>query len=421
MPTDQLTGPSETLGVRSAFQLSVISGPDAGKQIEVTEAVTVGTHSTSIFCLTDTAVSRQHVHIEVTEIGATVVDLNSTNGTLLANLKTARFLVREEASFRIGRSVLKLRRTRPLETTVDTFGAASTANPSMRLVFSALRQAARGDVSILLQGETGTGKEILAEALHRASSRAAGPFVIVECPRMAADVMEAELFGSLKGSYTGAVSDREGLLLQAHQGTLFLDGLTEIPLEMQSRLLRFLVDKQVRPLGGSTAKTVDARVVASASQPVKPMVEKGAFRADLYYRLSGIVVDVPPLRNRPEDIELLFRDFLERAGHGDFQPAPELLAHLYSHPWPGNVRELRNFVSRTISGAAVATTEAATAAEFQYRDAKAVLVDAFTKQYFKALYLRCQGNVSEVARAAGLARPWVYEVLKRFQIHETDA
>jgi two-component system, NtrC family, response regulator GlrR len=420
MSTEQLTGQATVARADVPFALTVLSGPDAGKSVLVEKAAVVGTDPAATLPLTDSAVSRNHIQIELSEVGATVTDLGSTNGTLLANLKTQRFLVRDEASFRIGRSVLKLYRTRKDEVSFEQFGSVRSANEAMRRVFAALRQSARGTATVLLQGETGTGKEVLGNAMHQVSSRAAGPWIVIDCGRLAPDVMEAELFGSIKGSFTGSTADRQGLLVQADRGMLFLDAVDEMPLELQTRLLRFVVDKQVRALGSNTSKSVDVRIIASTTRNLKAMVESGSFRADLYYRLAGVVIDVPSLRSRPEDLEMLFRSFLTDAGHGDFYPSPELTAHLYSHAWPGNVRELNNFVSRVVSGSAELKSNEERGAEQQYRDAKNALVDAFTKQYFSELYARCKGNVSEVARVAGLARPWVHQVLKRFQIHEVD-
>jgi DNA-binding NtrC family response regulator len=416
MPTEQLSGAVQSQLAEVSYRVEVVSGPDRGKEAEFSAELTVGTSPQAGLVLTDSAVSREHLRLAVTPRGATVRDLGSTNGTLLADIRTEGFLVREKVSFRIGRSVLRVARKQSVDVPLDSFGEAVTTNEAMRRVFSALRQAARGSVPILLQGETGTGKEILARAVHDASPRRSGSLVVVDCGSLSSDVIEAELFGHLKGSFTGAATDRPGLLIQSDGGTLFLDEVGELPLALQSRLLRFLVDGQVRPVGGSTAKAVDTRVLSATHRDLRTMVQEGRFRADLYYRLAGLVVEIPPLRSRPEDLELTFQRLLEREGRSDFLPPPELLAHLHSHSWPGNVRELKNFVQRLLSGTIEISAPSDPAQPF--KPAKDALIEAFTRQYFLMLHDRCRGNVSEMARVSGLARPWVHEVLRRLKIRE---
>ncbi len=402
---------------QSGFDLNVVGGPDEGLHFELSkDSVLVGTGTHAEVVLTDSAVSREHIRISLTPAGARVADLGSTNGTRLAGMRTEGFLVREQATFRIGRSVLQLRAKALATPAVDSLGDAVTANAHMRRIFGTVRQVAKSNVPVVFVGETGTGKEALARAIHQESTRASKPFVVVDCSRLAADLIEAELFGHVKGSFTGATGNRGGLLVQADGGTVFFDELGELPVELQTRFLRFLTDGMVRPLGGTESRKVDVRVVAATHRNLLQMVDKGTFRADLYYRLAGVQIELLPLRARPEDIEFLFFRLLAREGHADFVPSTELLAHLHSHAWPGNVRELHNFVQRVVSGAAPhgAKQEDETQA---FKEAKDGLIEAFTRQYFTQLYEKSGGKVAEVARISGLARPWVHEVLRRLGLH----
>ncbi|MBL8956463.1 MAG: sigma-54-dependent Fis family transcriptional regulator [Myxococcaceae bacterium] len=317
--------------------------------------------------------------------------------------------------------MLRLKARRAAHTTeVERLGTAVAASESMRRVFAALRQAARTNISVLLSGETGTGKEVLAHALHQVSPRQKAPFVVIDCASLGRDVIESELFGHVRGSFSGAVANRVGLLGQADKGTVFLDEIGELPLELQTRFLRVLVDGQIRAIGADKAVHVDLRVVAASHRDLRAMADAGQFRADLYYRLAGVVIELPPLRDRPDDLELLFSTLMDQEGHGDFVPTGELRAHLHSHRWPGNVRELKNFVQQVLAGSAPAVAGLNEEAESpSFKSAKEAMLALFTRQYFTQLYERCGGNVSEVARVSGLARPWVHQLITRLGIHET--
>jgi two-component system, NtrC family, response regulator GlrR len=414
------TEPLSAIGARAdsvrPFTLTVLSGVDAGLRVMVVDELVIGSGATAGLTLKDPSVSREHVRVRLSPLGAHVTDLGSTNGTRLAGFPTTAFLVRAEASFRVGRTVLKLECVSQERLEVDQLGEATSSSPAMRRVFAAVRQAARSPAAVLFTGETGTGKDVMARALHEASSRSQGPFVVVDCASLSAELIEAELFGHTRGAFTGATSARPGLLLEADRGTLLLDEVGELPLPLQSRFLRFLTDAMVRPVGATEAKKVDVRVVAATHRDLRAMSDSGTFRVDLYYRLAAVHIELPPLRARPEDLELLFMSLLEREGHGDFRPSPELLAHLHGHSWPGNVRELRNFVQRIVSGGQL-EARSMPSDSTHFKAAKETLLDAFTRHYFTDLYERCEGNVSEVARLSGLARPWVHQVLKRLGVH----
>ncbi len=219
---------------------------------------------------------------------------------------------------------------------------------AMQGVFDVVRRVAPTDATVLITGESGTGKELIARALHRASHRCNGPFVAVNCAALPAELLESELFGHVKGAFTGASNTRDGRFVQANEGTLFLDEIGELPLDLQPKLLRFLQEREVVPLGGP-ARAVDVRLVAATNRDIDQAVAEGLFREDLYYRLAVIPVELPPLRERPEDIPLLVRHFLQR--HGGSHP-PQMtssaLARMSSYPWPGNIREMENTIQRMI-------------------------------------------------------------------------
>jgi two-component system, NtrC family, response regulator HydG len=227
------------------------------------------------------------------------------------------------------------------------------ASPGMQAVFALIRQAAPGDSNVLITGESGTGKELVAKALHYNSSRAARPFVPVNCAALPANLLESELFGHVKGAFTGAVLARRGLFREAEGGTLFLDEIGDMTPELQAKLLRVIEDRAVRPVGGDEAIAVDLRLVAATNQDLRARIQEGLFREDLYYRLAVIPIHLPPLRERREDIPLLADRFLRRAAVAAEKEihrfAPDAMAALLRHPWPGNVRELENVVERAVT------------------------------------------------------------------------
>ena len=302
-------------------------------------------------------------------------------------------------------------------------------SPAMHEVFSVVGQVANSRATVLLLGETGTGKELLAEAVHRASPRSNQPFVIVDCGAVVPSLIESELFGHAKGAFTGAHAERQGHLVQADGGTVFLDEVGELPLELQPKLLRVLESGTVRRVGDNAAKDVDVRVVAATHRDLKAEVAAGRFRADLYYRLAVVPVRVPALRERVEDIPLLVRHLFQQAGQPDFPLTEELVQRLVGYDWPGNVRELRNFVHRVLAAGDAelpdaqpvsAVTTAEDLSGLTFKEAKERMVEAFTREYLTALLARCGNNISEVARTAGLARSHVHGLLNRYGLKAGD-
>jgi two-component system, NtrC family, nitrogen regulation response regulator GlnG len=305
----------------------------------------------------------------------------------------------------------------------------------MKRLFSLLAKAAPTEATILLQGETGTGKEAIAEAVHHASRRSKGPFVVVDCGSIPHELIASELFGHAKGSFTGAANDKQGLIEAANRGTLFLDEIGELALDLQPQLLRVLDRRQVRRVGETQSVDVDIRVIAATHRDLRAMVKAGQFREDLYYRLAVVATPVPPLRDRKADIPSLATWFAEKMGRGSFAQSPALLEQLLRHDWPGNVRELRNVVERALSlgdsvladlgdGPARPTPVPQDAQqtrgsnpdvlELPFKEAKAQLVESFERDYLKALLERHHGNISRAASEAGIDRNYIHRLVKKY-------
>ncbi len=307
----------------------------------------------------------------------------------------------------------------------------------MRELFALISRVAPTDATILFEGETGTGKEAVAEAVHQQSARSSGPFVVVDCGAIPHELIGSELFGHVKGSFTGAGADKEGLIEAANGGTLFLDEIGELALDLQPQLLRVLDKRQVRRVGETRSVPVNIRVLAATHRDLKAMVRAGEFREDLFYRLAVVKTVVPPLRARLEDIPLLAEHFAEALGRGGFTLSPQLLDALQQHSWPGNVRELRNVVERALSlgdaGALAAAlppprevapsgTGAAAAAdrppddvlELPFKEAKAQLIEGFEREYLTHLLAKHKGNISRAANEAGIDRNYIHRLIKKY-------
>lgn len=339
-------------------ELSVLDGPDQGRRATLSgRALSVGTDTSNDLVLTDPAVSRFHCRIEAGEQAFTLRDVGSSNGTVVDTVRVRECTLEDGQRVRVGHSVLLFRWTSaqiaiPLHEE-DRFEDAIGSSVPMRELFATLARVAPTDAPLLLIGETGTGKEVIAEAVHRRSQRAKGPFEVFDCGATPATLIEAELFGHERGAFTGAVDARPGVFERAHGGTLFIDELGELPLEVQPKLLRALEAREVRRLGGRREVAADVRVIAATHRDLDAMISKGTFRADLYHRLAVVVARIPPLRDRREDVPLLAAHFLKDMRYLRGVPPAVVqkyvetsLAFLRSYDWPGNVRELRNVVER---------------------------------------------------------------------------
>jgi len=309
------------------------------------------------------------------------------------------------------------------ETPAAWFEDILGATPKMREVFDTLTQVAKTDATVLLQGESGTGKELAARAIHARSGRVRGPFVAINCGAIPETLLESELFGSERGAYTGAHMQRKGKLELAHGGTLLLDEIGEMSLGLQVKLLRFLQERRLERVGGRTPITVDTRVIAATNKDLKTEIAAARFREDVYYRISVVVVTMPPLRERSEDIVLLANSFLRRSCEQQRRKLRFSLSAIEAitrHRWPGNIRELENAVERAvimgrgrfIEPKDLAIEAAPESTGVSLRDARnrterQVLVEALS---------RCQGNISHAARELGVSRPAIHDLLAKHNV-----
>ena len=301
-----------------------------------------------------------------------------------------------------------------------------TSNPEMLELCRDISGLAATNVSILINGESGTGKELLARALHELSPRAKGPFVAVNCAAIPENLLESEFFGHEKGAFTGAIRTTTGKVELANKGTLFLDEIGDMPPPLQAKLLRFLQERTIERVGGHKQIPVDIRVVSATNQDLQGLIEKGAFRQDLYYRISEGTVQIPPLRQRLEDAALiankLARDYAQELGRPVRGLSPAAMAAILAHPWPGNVRELQNCIKRAVASAAspiISARDLRLGGESESADGPLTLkqarFDAESKALRQALAI-AEGNISEAARVLDTSRPTLYHLLKQHDI-----
>jgi two-component system response regulator GlrR len=303
-----------------------------------------------------------------------------------------------------------------------------TRSSRMRSVLNEALAAARSNASVLIRGETGAGKEVLARFIHRSSDRATGPWITVNCAAIPEHLLESELFGHVKGAFTGATSSRAGLIRAAHGGTLFLDEIGDMPLDLQAKLLRVLEERVVRPVGSTSEHEVDIRLVSATHRDLPQAIREGSFRADLFYRLNVLELRLPSLAERREDIPQLAQMFLDDLCGPDNRKvyAPDAMERLMAADWPGNVRQLRNVVERN-----VALSPSVVISEEQVRDALGEAAttfpsfdearDSFTRDYLMQLLKIADGNVSRAARLAQRNRTDFYKLMKRHGIEREDA
>jgi DNA-binding NtrC family response regulator len=408
------------------WKLEVITGPDVGRWTHIDAPLELGTDPTAGFALSDRTVSRRHALLQPGGDGLRMKELGSTNGILLNGVRVQDFVAHGETLIGIGKTLLRLSWETPASVAPEpvSFGEAIGTSPKMRELFGTLAKLSASGFNVLLVGETGTGKDLLARAIHDASRRA-GPLVTLDCGAVAPELVDSELFGHEPGAFTGATERRPGAFVRADRGTLYLDGVGELPLALQPKLLRALEARTVQPLGGNAPRTVNVRIIAATHRDLEAAVAAGTFREDLYFRLAVASLHLPPLRERREDIPLLVRSFVSGLSRPDFQLSPSLLDRLERHPWPGNVRELRNVVERSLLGLRVELASGSSHAkrvqreseelrELPFKEAKDRLFEAFTREYFETLLERCGRNVSKMARVAGIARPYAHRLVKKY-------
>ncbi|SEU41694.1 DNA-binding transcriptional response regulator, NtrC family, contains REC, AAA-type ATPase, and a Fis-type DNA-binding domains [Myxococcus fulvus] len=411
--------------------LRILSGPDSGKVHPLRQGThVVGKAPTCDIVLADKAVSRQHLRLEVHDEHVVATDLESHNGSFCERLRFTSLELRPGSVITLGTTELKLmpedtRERAVLLSDKDHFGALVGQSRKMREAFTLLERLAPGGADVLIQGETGTGKDLCAEAIHQQSPRKKGPFVIVDLAGVPPTLIESELFGHVKGSFTSAHGDRAGAFERAQGGTVFLDEVGELPLELQPRLLRVLERRQVKRVGANDYISVNMRVVAATHVNLEQAVQQGKFRRDLFHRLAVLRVSLPPLRERPEDIPALIDHMLKQTGRAPSALSVQTRALLAQYPWPGNVRELRNVVEQVVNLGEEALPELESSGEggakveldLPFKEAKERLIEGFERDYLKNLLERCEGNISRAAREADIDRVYLKKLLRK---HDLD-
>ncbi|NIA05405.1 MAG: response regulator [Proteobacteria bacterium] len=323
----------------------------------------------------------------------------------------------------------------------DRFQGFVGRSPRLREIFAIIERVAATDVTVLIRGESGTGKELAARALHALSDRASRRMVAVNCPALPEQILESELFGYVRGAFTGATRDKKGLFLEADGSTILLDEIGDLPLSLQTKLLRVLQEREVQSLGQNRSIGVDVRVLASTNQDLEGKIRAGLFREDLFYRLNVVTLTMPSLRGDPDNIPVLARHFLATYGHdydrGDLRLSGEALNYLVRRPWRGNVRELQNVIKRAVLLAAASTIEISDLAEagdrpgpagpdpaevchLPYGQAKQEVVAGFSRTYLLRALRHSHGNVSAAARASGMGRPAFQRLLNRYDLEARD-
>jgi DNA-binding NtrC family response regulator len=408
--------------------------------------VRVGTARENDLVLGDATVSRLHFEIVAEADGFRLRDLGSKNGTSVDGYRVRDIFLRDGSCITAGRSrivfeVLSDEMERPLAKS-DRFGAVVGSSAAMRELFATLERVARSDATVLVEGETGTGKELVARAIHDASPRAGGAFVVFDAAGVPRDLFESALFGHERGSFTGASDKRVGSLEEADGGTWVIDELGELLPVLQPKLLRALESRSVTPVGSNRARKVDVRVIASTHRDLAAEVNRCGFREDLYYRLAVVRVVIPPLRERIEDVRLLVRHFVEQARGEDAGAITASIDEaswrsLEAYPWPGNVRELRNTVERSLAlaepgaplsfdptGESASTPASARsqrgallpATPGLFLERKRQVVAEFEDSYLRGMLARHQGNISRAAAEAGLDRMYFKRLMKKHDI-----
>jgi DNA-binding NtrC family response regulator len=425
---------SERIEVRGGT-LSVTSGKANVETLTVgAEPCVVGRSPGCQLVLDDKRASATHLEVVATERGVRVRDLGSTNGTYLGDHRIVEAFFAKPATLRCGATVIELKPGKPERVALskaEQFGRLVGAVPQMRALFERLRVLSPTNLAVLIEGETGTGKELVAGAIHEASDRALKPFVVIDCGAIPPHLAESTLFGHEKGAFTGALSKRASPFVEANGGTIFLDELGELPVEVQPKLLRVLAEQRIKSVGSNTYAPTNVRVIAATRRELLQEINQGTFRSDLYFRIAQARVRVPPLRERTEDIPALIRHMMDAEGkHAAFKRVtPESLERLARHDWPGNVRELFNVVRLALAydrGEAIDISEHLVEENVGRSDNEGMSPgsggtytqskDRHDYAYFLALYGATAGNVSEIARKADLDRATVRTQLHRHKI-----
>ncbi len=428
-----ITGPGTKPLILKKSRFVVTQGRDAGRELVLQEpVVTIGTLPENTLVLTDPTVSRRHAIVEDTGKGYLLKDGGSTNGSFLDGVRIREGFLGPGSVIRLGQTEITFspveERIEVLSSTRDHFGDLIGATASMREVFGILERVSPTAMTVLIQGETGTGKELAAQGIHANSPRAQGPFVVFDCGAAAPTLIESELFGHEKGAFTDAGKARPGAFELAQHGTLFLDEIGELAPALQPKLLRALDQREVKRIGAGQGIKVDVRVVAATNRDLEQEVKAGRFREDLYYRLSAVTVVLPPLRKRMEDIGLIAKRLLTviaiAAGKEALDLSPGAAAALAAYSWPGNVRELKNVLERASALSDDGRIEARDLVLAQGKKTSPVeglsgkTLEEIEKAAIVATLRSLGGNKTETAKQLGIAYSTLYEKMKKYGIKE---
>ncbi len=434
-------------------QLVVVDGPNRGKKLTLNKNITkVGKRESNDLILADKTVSRNHIEIEYASDSFLLRDLGSTNGTFLNGSKAKEVYLTPGDLIKIGNTTMEFvaydEKVKIEPSDKEEFEAMVGKSRRMRQIFSILEKISPTNATVIIEGETGTGKDLVAQAIHAQSARKENPFIVFDCSAVAPNLIESELFGHEKGAFTGAVKARRGAFEAANGGTIFLDEIGELTSDLQPKLLRALEQREIKRVGGNVPVKIDVRVVCATNKNLRREVDDGKFREDLYYRLSVVKVLLPPLRERPEDIPLIVERLLST---GPFNRKPDkslmvtrveddALKVLGRYEWPGNVRELSNVIQRAVSfaeGNSITKanvdfifaemehgedkTERMTVdSDIPFKDAKQQIVENFEKEYLAGLLEKHRHNLSKAAREAKIDRKHLRNLLKKYGLTDQD-
>jgi transcriptional regulator with GAF, ATPase, and Fis domain len=429
--------------------------------------VRIGAMADNDLVLRDETVSRYHCRIVQEETGYVLQDLGSTNGTFINRVRIREAFLKPGCTVHLGQTEAKFHageeEVEIVPSRKDRCGDIIGRHPRLREIYAIIEKIAPTNTTVVIEGETGTGKEVVAQTIHKLSARAAGPMMVFDCGAVPENLVESELFGHEKGSFTGAIMTRQGLFEMADGGTVFLDELGELPLDLQPKLLRALEQREIRRVGAGKPLKVDVRILAATNRNLEEEVRAGRFRQDLFYRLSVVRLVLPPLRERVEDIPLLAKHFLKvhpynRAPDGSARVkhiTRDAMDVLQAYRWPGNVRELVNTVERAVSFADGETIEARDLPEHirdtvrphrapaaspvvdlreqreiratppapppppvdsTFKEAKEKWVSSFERDYIVQLLKKNHGNISHAAREADIDRKYFRKLMKKYEI-----
>ncbi len=427
-------------------KLLVISGPLQGREFVLNrDTFTIGSGSHNDLTIEDSTVSKRHCEIVVEQSGYLIRDLDSTNGTFVQGVRVSSAHLAPGSEIQLGKTRIVFC---PLQDANDiplsrneAFGAMLGRSVPMRRIFYLAEIYSPADVTVMITGETGTGKEILAEEIHNHSNRRDKPFIVIDCAAISKELIESELFGHVKGAFTGANADRQGAFELADGGTVFLDEIGDLSPDLQPKLLRVLEKREIKRVGCNKVRKINVRIISATNRNLANEVNEGRFREDLYYRLSVVHLELPPLRRRREDVPLLVRNFLADL-HGEdaisqLADVDRTMDILKRHEWPGNVRELRNLIELAFyserrpvdlsaflslgnlrAGRKPAEPEVNFVTDKPFKDAKNDLIEEFEKTYLNDLLARNKQNISRSAREAGIERAYLQRLIRKYGMRE---